>query len=360
MSEINVINAAKPKPIIWRQFGTSFEGQNLSVREAVKAVGADYTVSKEPLVRIPQDVYKQILHGEPVDNLVLGPQNLIHTHMATVKNAGQEDNQTFGVVGSDYACIQNEKAFEFADFIEEVSGHKPIVETAGLLGNGSTFFVTTKMNNDVFLDKNDPVSIYAVFCTDHTGRMGASCLMSSLRIICSNSLRLSLRGAKVTFRHTKNVDRRMDWELEENRKRALQVFSQSVAFSKEFEDRMLRLKAKTVTDEDVKSFVGRLYLSDENYELLKQHDFNIDSVEDIPTAAKNKVNLVLESVDNAVGQRADDCAYRGTALWLLNGLTSFQHNVRTWKSPEYEFQSIIQEGTEAKRAEKAFELLIAA
>ena len=221
-----------PKPIVWQQlqFGRSFEGKNVSVEDAIKQIGADFNVSKQPLIRVPQEVYDAIKNGTPIDTLNLSTANLITSHAATVRD---DHDFTLGVVGRDYGVVQNTKAFEFIDFIKEVSGEAPIVETAGLLGNGERLFVSCKLGKDSYLNPDDAVKNYVVFTNSHDGSGAVMAFFTPIRVICSNTLAMAIKGCpnKVVFKHTKNVETRLDWEREENRKKALEVFSKSVKFS---------------------------------------------------------------------------------------------------------------------------------
>lgn len=345
----------EPKPIVWQQFGTDFSGKNVNVEDAISEIGANFNVSKQPLIRVPQDVYDAIKNGTPLDAINLSSANLITSHAATVRD---DHDFTLGVVGHTYGVVQNSKAFEFIDFIKEVSGEEPIVETAGLLGNGEQLFVTCKLGADSYLNPNDAVKNYVVFTNSHDGSGSIMAFFSPTRVICSNSLVMAIKGCpnKVVFKHSKNVGLRLDWEREENRKKALEVFSKSVKFSKKWMDEMLKLREDVVSDEYKKDFVARLYLNDAAFKLYQQNNRDWDSVEEISTRSKNQANALINSIEYGIGQGEN----RGTKLWLLNGLTTQIQNGQNWKDGETQFNSVIMGGTESKRIQKAYDLLIAA
>ena len=343
------------KDIVWRQIGKQFDGKNVRVEEAISEIGADFNVSKQPLIRVPQDIYDAIKNGTPIDTLNLSTANLISSHCATVRD---DHDFTLGVVGNGYGVVQNAKAFEFIDFIKEVSGEEPIVETAGLLGNGERIFVTCKLGADSYLNPNDAVKNYVVFTNAHDGSGSVMAFFSPTRVICSNSLLFAIKHCpnKVVFKHTKNVGMRLDWEREENRKKALEVFSKSVKFSEKWVDEMLKLRSQKVDENFKKDFVARMYLSDAGFKLYQQNNRNWDSVDEISTRSKNQANALIDSIEYGIGQKEN----RGTKLWLLNGLTTHIQNVQTWKDAETQFNSVIMGGTEGKRIQKAYDLLIAA
>lgn len=342
------------KDIVWQQFGTSFEGKNVSVEDAISEIGADFNVSKQPLIRVPQDVYDAIKNGTPIDTLNLSTANLISTHCATVRD---DHDFTLGVVGKEYGVVQNTKAFEFIDFIKEVSGEKPIVETAGLLGNGERLFVTCKLGADSYLNSGDAVKNYVVFTNSHDGSGAVMAFFTPIRVICSNTLAMAIKNCpnKVVFKHTKNVGMRLDWEIAENRKKALEVFSKSVKFSEKWMDEMLKLRSQKVDENFKKDFVARMYFNDAAFKLYEQAGRNWDIVDEISTRAKNQANALVDSIEYGIGQKEN----RGTKLWLLNGLTTHIHNVQNWKDAETQFNSVIS-GTEQSRVQKAYQLLAAA
>lgn len=361
MEEVNsqsvVVNKMgnEPKPIVWQQFGTDFSGKNVNIEDAISEIGADFNVSKQPLIRVPQDVYDAIKNGTPLDTLNLSTANLISSHCATVRD---DHDFTLGIVGKDYTQCQNTKAFEFINFIKEVSGEEPIVETAGLLGNGERLFVTCRLGKDSYLNPDDAVRNYAIFTNAHDGSGSVMVFFSPTRVICSNTLAFAIKHCpnKVMFKHTKNLNKRLDWTIEENRKKALEVFSKSVKFSKKWMDEMLKLREDVISDEYKKDFVARLYLNDAAFKLYQQNNRDWDSVEEISTRSKNQANALINSIEYGIGQGEN----RGTKLWLLNGLTTQIQNGQNWKDGETQFNSVIMGGTESKRIQKAYDLLIAA
>lgn len=350
---VNVnIDVTERKPIVWRQFGKSFEGQNVNVADAIKEIGADFNVSKQPLIRVPQEVYNAIKEGKPIGDLNLSTANLITSHAATVRD---DHDLTLGVVGRDYGVVANTKSLDFINFIKEVSGEEPIVETAGLLGMGERMFVTCKLGADSYLNPNDAVRNYVVFTNSHDGSGSVMAFFSPVRVICSNSLNFAIRSCpnKVCFKHTKNVDLRLDWEQEENRKKALEVFSRSVKFSEKWLEAMKNLQSQKIDDTYKKDFVAKMYLNDAAFKLYTLNNHNWDGVDEISTRSKNNANALLHSIEYGVGQDSD----KGTKMWLLNGLTTHIQNGQNWKDAETHFTSVMDGGTEQKRVQKAFDFL---
>lgn len=342
---------SQAKPVAFNLFGTSFEGKDVSVADVIKEAKLDYNVSKQHLIRINDEAYNAIKDGNPMVGLQLSKDNIITSHCATVDDS---TGNTLGVVGSEYGVVQNSKAFDFINFIEEVSGVTPKIETAGRLGKGERIFITAKLGEDAYLSPNDNISNYIVFTNAHDGSGAVMAFFTPIRVICQNSLNMAIKDAqnKVVFKHTKHVNTRLDWEIEANRLKALEVFSKSVKFSEEFIYRMKHLQSQRVDSEFVDDFTAQLLMQPAQFKLYLNANRNMDAVEEISTRTKNSVMALRNSIENGIGQEFD----RGTKLWLINGLTTMLHNEAKWKNPEAEFESIM-EGSAQKKVQMAFDLL---
>ncbi len=352
MANVNV----RPSEAIkssWQLFGTSFD-RPVTIEEAIKTAGLDYTVDAQPLLRVPKEVIDAILNGESVD-FTPTRQNIITSHKSTFRT---DNNSTLGVVGRDYGIVDNTKAFEFINFIKEVSGEEPMIETAGALGYGERMFVTCRLGDDCYLNGNtDAVKNYVVFTNSHDGSGAVMAFFTPVRVICQNTLNMAIRGAvnKVVFKHTKNVNTRLDWEIEENRRKSLEVFSKSVQFSKTFMDKMLMLKGETLTSDEIRDITHKMYLTPKQFDLFTQNNFNLEGIDEISTRTKNQISAFKDALDFGIGQEN----YRGTKLWMLNGMTTLLQNEKKWKSEEDKFESIMG-GDAAKKTQKMYDLLIAA
>lgn len=339
----------------WSLFGTNFE-KPVTIEEAIQEAGLNYQVESQPMLRVPQEVIDAIMRGENVD---FSPtrENIIASHKSTYRT---DNNSTLGVVGRDYGVVQNTKAFEFINFIKEVSGEEPMIETAGALGYGERMFVTCRLGADCYLNGNsDSIKNYVVFSNSHDGSGSVMAFFTPVRVVCTNTLNMAIRGAvnKIIFKHTKNVNTRLDWEIEQNRKKALEVFSKSVQFSKTFIDRMLMLKNETLTTEEIRDITHKMYLTPSQFDLFTKNNYSVEGIDEISTRTKNQILLFKDALDFGIGQEN----YRGTKLWMLNGITTMLQNDTNsrWKSQEDKFESIMG-GDILKKTQKMYDLLIAA
>ena len=342
--------ATTARPLSFTSFGTIFDNAEISVQEAFEQARLDYNVVAQPLVRVPQNVLDALIEGTPTIWQPT-PNDIITSHKATLRD---DVNRTLGVVGRDYGIVQNTKAFEFLDFIAECSGHAPQIVSAGALGFGERMFICAQLGEDSYLNPNDAIKNYVVFTNSHDGTGAVMCLFTPIRVVCQNTLNMAIRTCpnKVIFKHTKHIATRLDWEIEENRKKAYEVFSKSVKFSEEFINNMLMLKEQKVDSAFVNDFTAEMYLNSAQMKLLRQANGEMDKVDEISTRAKNQINALRNAIDNGVGQNEN----RGTKVWLLNGVTTFLHNERTYKSAEDEFRSML-EGDALKKTQRAYDLL---
>jgi len=342
---------ATARPLSFTSFGVNFnENDNVSIEQAFETANLNYNVVEQPLVRVPQSVLDALVEGTPT-LWQPTPNDIIRSHKATYRD---DYNRTLGIVGKEYGIVQNSKAFEFINFIEEVGGVRPIIVSAGALGYGERMFVCAKIGSDILLNEGDNIENYVVFTNSHDGTGAVMCFFTPIRVVCRNTLNMAIKSCKnkIIFKHTKHVGKRLDWEIEENRKKAFEVFSNSIKFTEEFANEMQMLKEQRITDEYVKQFSAQIYLNSAQMKLLEQANGNLDKVDEISTRAKNQINALRTAIESGVGQEYN----RGTKVWLLNGLTTFLHNERTYKSAEDEFRSMI-EGDALKKTQKAYDLL---
>lgn len=342
--------ATTARPLSFTSFGTIFDDAEISVNEAFEQANLNYNVVAQPLVRVPQNVLDALVEGTPT--LWTPTKNdIITSHKATLRD---DVNHTLGVVGKDYGIVQNTKAFEFLDFIEECSGHAPKIVSAGALGYGERMFITAQLGDDAYLNPNDAVKNYVVFTNSHDGTGAVMCFFTPIRVVCQNTLNMAIHSCpnKVIFKHTKHVGTRLDWEIAANREKAKEVFSKSVKFSEEFLDKMMMLKEQRIDTEFLNNFTAEMYLNSAQMKLLRQANGEMDKVDEISTRAKNQINALRDAIANGVGQEQN----RSTKLWLLNGVTTFLHNDRNYKSVEDEFKSML-EGDAFKKTQRAYDLL---
>lgn len=338
------------RPVAFRNLYGAFDNVNreiLPISEVIERAECNYEVEKQPLVRVTPEMLDAIRNGEPITGLTSA--NIIDTHCATMRT---DNNHTFGVVGSDYGVVQNSKAFEFIDHLQQHFGQKSIIETAGALNEGSRVYVTCRLDEDFYLDdfKKDAVQNYIIITTSHDGSGAIKIFSSPVRVVCQNTLNMALmkKTESISYKHTKNVRERMDYE-----KIVARFLEQSKMLKNNFINKMRELREDdNLSKNAVQDFASMIYLSDENYKRYIEANRKLDSIDEVSTRAKNQIERLMDSIESGVGQDM----YRGSKLWLLNGLTTLLHNDTVYKSDEDEFKSIL-EGDGFKKLNKAYAAL---
>lgn len=346
----------KKSGLSWHGLGQEVDGA-MHVDEALKLSHADYNVAMQPVMVLPIDIQTKILNGEALDEDAL-LSLIIPGTMATVRT---DINQSLGVVSDSYGIVQNADAFKFVDLL--VSGkfadrdNTPVIETAGVLGRGERVFVTAKFPKQIVLDaqRDDLVDMYACFTTSHDGTGSVRCVITPIRVVCNNTLNLALHNniGRLSFRHSRNVMNRLDLLNEENAKFTYDTLNLYDVYSKGLKEQFDHLRTIKVSEKDLDNILADVLLSPEAAKVF--HETGDIFAEGIKTRGRNLWLNVKDTLDKGVGQ---DIQERGTALWAINGLTSYYQNVANFSNEEIKFDSLMG-GNAYNKIQKAQELLLA-
>ena len=316
------------KQSIFTSFGTVFEGENVTIEEAFERGGLNFNVNTQSLIRVPEFVLDRIKEsvasGDAVDLGDWRPnrENLIVTHKSTFR---EDLDLTLGVVGSKYTVLQNVVALRFMNFVQEVSGQPLDIVSVGSLNGGRRIFVTAKLvGSDIYLSERDMVTPYIVFTTSHDGTGAVCAMITPVRVVCQNTLNMALRGVnsqKIVFRHTR------------------------------------KLKNEQVDTVYTRKFIGKLLkFNNDQWDAWVKSNFSTQTLVNDKVITKGKgatIDELIYSIDDGIGQGF----YRGTALHLLNGVTTWQQNHRSKpKEGEDEFKNKF-EGTSLTYTQRAYDLL---
>lgn len=357
-NETTVMVNTKAQPLAWDGIiGCQSFKTPVTVSEAAEAVGANYEVKKHHMVAISDELFNAIMNGTPITEETLRQENIVSTHMATMR---EDNGNILGVVGSQYSVIQNEKALEFINMLTsgEINGsEKPVIETAGILDGGARFYMTAKMPSQICIPGDKfGIDDYIVFTTSHDGSGSVQAFFSPVRVICKNTLAYAMRKAKnkLIFKHTSRVNERMDWEKEENRRRAVSILKMHEHFKEEFLNDIIAMQNIHINgDTDITKFCARLFADENEMNLLLKANYNVDSVEELSTRKKNLIHAMEDTIVSGIGQEE----HSNTGLWLLNGVTSFYQNTKVWKNNADKFDGIMG-GDAARKVQRAHDLIL--
>jgi phage/plasmid-like protein (TIGR03299 family) len=124
-----------------------------------------------------------------------------------VANVRDTDGQILGIVSKRYRIIQNSEAFAFTD---ELLGHGIKYETAGSLKNGRKIWMLA--NLDPISVAGDNIAPYLVFTNSHDGYSGVRVALTTVRVVCQNTLNLALTQAPRMWytQHTGNIAMKLE------------------------------------------------------------------------------------------------------------------------------------------------------
>ena len=328
------------------------------VADALKLCRADYNVSLQPIVALSDDLVRAMNNGEMID------ASMLHNLLVDGKKATMRTdlNTTLGVVSDGYGTVQNEFAFQFVDTF--CSGkladrdNTPVIECCGVLGKGERVFITAKFPKPIVLDakRDDLVEMYVVFTTSHDGTGAVRCMCSPVRVVCQNTLNLAMGKniGRIAFRHSSKVMSRLDLLNKENAEFAYNALGVADVYTKGLKESFDHLRNIKLAEEHLDKIIAEVTLADE----AKKVFFETKNIfhEDIPTRGRNIFIGMKEAMENGIGQNILES---GTALWAINGVTTYFQNEANFKNTEVMFDNIM-DGNVYKKVNKAYNMLIAA
>lgn len=174
----------------WHGLGIISE-ENLTIARAITLAGLDYEVGKMP-------------------NFAHFPDGRILQHEDSFFTFRTDTNEILGShVGGRYEVVQNSRAFSY---MEDIVGNKQaLVQTAGALGKGERAWMLLGLP-DILTIGDDEVLPYFIMLNSHDGSGAIRIYTTATRVVCQNTLNMSLRGVKREFKikHTVNVDGKVE------------------------------------------------------------------------------------------------------------------------------------------------------
>ena len=337
----------------WHGLGQVFDGQ-LTVKEALELSHADYQVEMTQVFALTPALQQAMEQGVEVDtDLILDA--IVKGRKATMR---MDDCRPLGIVSDSYGVVQNRDAFQFIDTLCTGGNgeNTPVIECAGVLGNGERVFITAKFPEQIILDnKNDDrVDMYVVFTTSHDGTGAVNCMVTPTRVVCNNTLNFALNhnAGKISLRHTSGINDRLDLTRRENAEFAYKTLNMYNVYKKSLEESFAHLQNIRKSEKELDDIMAQVLLTDTNLKLYREGGIEH---KDISSVGRNLFYRVKESMEKGVGQ---DFGERGTAMWALNGLTTYYQNVANYRNDEVKLNSVLA-GNAAGKLQKAYDLLVA-
>lgn len=283
----------------WHGLGKVVEGL-ATADEALKLAGLDWQVSKEPVYQKMGEDFKTV------------PDRFL-----TVRDL---DQRPLGIVSSNYHIFQNTEAFDFLDTITDTGSGAAKYSTAGSLFDGRRVFLTLKIGDTFMVGDQDAHDMYLMVTNSHDGTQAFSAAVTTIRAVCNNTVTMALREAKSkwTLRHKTELSGKIE--------DARQALKMSWNYADAFQDEVDRLMEIEMTKDKFNKIIERAVP-----ESKFQHDKDVAAIMDV---------FEYEPTVQVGGGE-------GTGWGAYNAVTYFTDNVRSYRTPEARFKSIL--GTEAQQ-----------
>ena len=244
------------------------------------------------------------------------------------------------VVGSDFKLVQPAEVLEF--FRDLVAQQGFTLETAGVLFGGRRFWALAKTGAETRLRGVDPVKGYLLLATACDGTMATTAQFTSVRVVCNNTLQMSLSASKGQSGAVKVRHRTEFKPAEVKRDLGLEVWAQFEAQAEQLISTPFDRRDK----EAIKAFMVDVFAGDPSKELAEQPN-------------KRAMLATFEALCSSPG--ADLPTARNTAWGMLNAVTNyvdFKRPVRGANASDNRFANG-QFGTGAALKQKALDHLMA-
>lgn len=271
----------------WHQLGQVV--QDVQTWEDTRALaGLDWTVSKQQLE----------LMAMPVSAYGIFRDDYLH--------AGDVSRAFIAPTTETYELMQNDYLFAFLDTVLESEGAH--YESAGSLNNGAQVWVLVNTHKAFEIGHSgDRYETYLCFTEDRTGKRAARAFLTTVRVVCANTLEAALRAsdragqdAVLTFRHTKNLTEKLE--------QAAAAFTGVPMSVEALSGKLNRLAERVVTRDTLESILNRLFPA-ENQKAAES-----------PARVQKMLDVVKLFESNDYNQFPE---IRGTPYNLLNAFTEW-------------------------------------
>jgi len=296
----------------WHGIGTELK-KPATAKEAIMAAKLNYEVGTEHLK-------------------LANTGTVISPELAIVR---MDTKDKLGIVTKKYKIIQNVEAFDFFDNV--VGEGKAIYHTAGALGLGERIWTLAKLPKDLVI-KKEVVEQYLLLTNSHDGKSSLKMYFTPVRVVCQNTLMMSLRDASsgISIRHTGNIKSKVE--------EAQRVLDIATVFYSDFE----KIAEKFVaTKMDVKKTEDYF---DQVLDIKENDDDNY-------TRVTNQKADLLSIYENGKGN--DRPEVRHTLWTAFNAVTEYTDHFRTIKNVEKDKSLKLDSiwfGSGAKMKVKAYDI----
>jgi phage/plasmid-like protein (TIGR03299 family) len=276
----------------WHELGQRCDSA-VSWEQAVELSGLNWNVAK-------QRNYAR----EPITGKV------VETDSYTIFR--DSDNAQLGTVGEGFIVKQNRECFQFVDTLLEANGGSHY-DSAGALGNGARIWCAVRVPKADISIGDDKHQTYLVFTTAHDGSMAHTAKLTTVRVVCQNTLNsaLSSEGAMFRVKHTRSADIRLD--------RAKSLMTGITVDAANLQTKLLQLSQRKMTKDTMIIVLNRLFPAPKELEANQTRRENV---------LTEVLNLYQSNDNNAFPE------FAGSAYNLLNAVTEYTDHYRSARITE--------------------------
>lgn len=129
----------------------------------------------------------------------------------------------------------------------------------------------------------------------------------------------------------------MDLRRKENAATAYKALNLYKKYTEVFKQKLDAMKKLRLSDKNIERALVNSLFDEAVRKVYEANNYSINSA-DISTKAKNILAGVTEAMHTGIGQ---DMGEKGTALWAINGLTTFYQNTQKWTDSTKKFDAIM-------------------
>lgn len=236
------------------------------------------------------------------------------------------------VVSSRYKIVQPEDVAEFFREFTELAGFQ--METMGVLRGGAYYWALAKVSKGFLIGKGDQVNPYVLLATSADGSMSTVAHLTSVRVVCMNTLKLSVgpggERASIQVPHTAEFDPDAvkaelglipEWwsDHETTAKKLAKVKISREEAIRYFVDVFAHSPEETIEDDAL----TEIFSDDWKFSSLPEDEKTPELVH--VAKVRPKVLGALQSLDLSPGH--DLTSAKGTAWGALNAVTHYRDHV---------------------------------
>lgn len=248
------------------------------------------------------------------------------------------------VVSQRYQEVQPKEILEFYRDLTEQSGFE--LETAGVLKGGRKFWTLARTGQSAALKSKDVSNGYILLATACDGTLATTAQFTSIRVVCSNTLAIALRGQNSSVGVVK-VPHSTKFDAEKIK----QQLGISVRAWDEHMYEMKQLSQRKVTQQEAAAYFDAVF-NNTNLNIAEQDESIIQFYRNVATPkqvystkADNKTEpngramSKVMTMFNGHGRGAELASAKDTAYGLLCSITEFVDHERRAISSDYRMDS---------------------